>query len=247
MNRHEKQEVEQGLRNLLEEVQELNILNQMMIFCNEKINGIENWNCLDLIQRITKLSRQLRNSNLEYKKLESVLQQQEADIRNHISVWRHFQFQLEQQMKLYQDGLQSKLEEANQEIKRLSEGLYKLKKSNCQSESMKKDQSNDGSTSQKQGSPKKLSSFSQHGGYTSHRSSCDELFKRYNKLLQQQQACINQRSNNIQISQYMMKGRQTLAEICNIQQNRKWIKQFNQFRNNKKFIENEMNYKMLKL
>ncbi|CAD8181138.1 unnamed protein product [Paramecium octaurelia] len=112
MNRHEKQEVEQGLRNLLEE---------MMIFCNEKINGIENWSCQDLIQRISKLSRQLRNSNLDYKKLESVLQQQEADIRNHIS--------LEQQMKLYQDGLQSKLEEANQEIKRLQEGLSRLKKS----------------------------------------------------------------------------------------------------------------------
>ncbi|CAD8183223.1 unnamed protein product [Paramecium pentaurelia] len=198
MNRYEKQEVEQGLRNLLEE---------MMLFCNEKILGIENCNCQDLIQRLSKLFRQLRNSNLEYKKLESVLQQQEADIRNHIS--------LEQQMKLYQDGLQTKLEEANQEIKKLQE------------KSKKKDQSNDGSTSYRQYSPKKLSSFSQHGGYTSQRSSCDELFKRYNKLLQQQQASISQRSNNIQISQYMMKGRQTLAEICNIQPNRSQTKHNN--------------------
>ncbi|CAD8167510.1 unnamed protein product [Paramecium pentaurelia] len=196
MNRQEKQEVEQGLRNLLEE---------MMIFSNDKISGIEHCNCQDLIQRISKQFRQLKNSNLEYKKLESVLQQQEADIRNHIS--------LEQQMKLYQDGLQSKLEEANQEVKRLQQEIYKLKKSN-----------HDGSTSYRQGSPKKQSSFSQHGGYTSHRSSCDELFKRYNKLLQQQQASISQRSNNIQISQYMMKGRQTLAEIVNIQPSRSQTK-----------------------
>ncbi|CAD8084550.1 unnamed protein product [Paramecium primaurelia] len=195
MNRHEKQEVEQGLRNLLEEI---------MLFCNEKILGIENCNCQDLIQRLSKLFRQLRNSNLEYKKLESVLQQQEADIRNHIS--------LEQQMKLYQDGLQTKLEEANQEIKRLQESISKLKKFKYE---------------YKQCSPKKLSSFSQHGGYTSQRSSCDELFKRYNKLLQQQQASISQRSNNIQISQYMMKGRQTLAEICNIQPNRSQTKNNN--------------------
>ncbi|CAD8068457.1 unnamed protein product [Paramecium primaurelia] len=112
MNRQEKQEVEQGLRNLLEE---------MMIFSNEKISGIEHCNCQDLIQRISKQFRQLKNSNLEYKKLEQVLQQQEADIRNHIS--------LEQQMKLYQDGLQSKLEESNQEVKRLQQEIYKLKKS----------------------------------------------------------------------------------------------------------------------
>ncbi|CAD8099095.1 unnamed protein product [Paramecium sonneborni] len=210
MNRHEKQEVESGLRNLLEE---------MMIFSNEKMTGIEHQSCLDLIQRISKLFRQLKNSNLEYKKLESVLQQQEADIRNHIS--------LEQQMKLYQDGLQTKLEETNAEVKKLQQEIYKLKKLNCQSESKKKDQSHDGSTSYRQGSPKKQSSFSQHGGYTSHRNSCDELFKRYNKLLQQQQASISQRSNNIQISQYMMKGRQTLAEICNIQPSRSQSKQNN--------------------
>ncbi|CAD8165881.1 unnamed protein product [Paramecium octaurelia] len=207
MNRHEKQEVESGLRNLLEE---------MMIFSNEKISGIEHCNCQDLIQRISKQFRQLKNSNLEYKKLESVLQQQEADIRNHIS--------LEQQMKLYQDGLQSKLEEANQEVKRLQSEVYKLKKSKYEQKSKKKDQSHDGSTSYRQGSPKKQSSFSQHGGYASHRSSCDELFKRYNKLLQQQQASISQRSNNIQISQYMMKGRQTLAEIVNIQPSRSQTK-----------------------
>ncbi|CAD8098493.1 unnamed protein product [Paramecium sonneborni] len=227
MNRNEKQEIESGLRNLLEE---------MMIFNNEKMIGIDHYNCLDLIQKITKLFRQLKSSNLEYKKLEFVLQQQEADIRNHIS--------LEQQMKIYQDGLQTKLEEANVEVKKLQREIQKLKKLNCQSELKKKDQSQDGSTSYRQGSPKKQSSFSQHGGYTSHRSSCDELFKRYNKLLQNQQASISQRSNNIQISQYMMKGRQTLAEISNIQPSRSQTKLNNSV--NKSGYNNSINSEAIK-
>ncbi|CAD8086765.1 unnamed protein product [Paramecium sonneborni] len=192
MNRQEKVEMELGLRVLLEE---------MLNYKNEKCLRIEYYNCNELIQRITKAFREIKNSNQEYKKLESVLQQQEADIRNHIS--------LEQQMKLYQDQLQQKLDEASQEIKRLQQEIYQYKSKK------KRDKSQDGSLTQRISSPQKQSSLSQHG-YSSHRSSCDELFKRYNKLLQQQQAQISQRSNNIQISQFMMKGRQTLAEINNI-------------------------------
>ncbi|CAD8174706.1 unnamed protein product [Paramecium octaurelia] len=193
MNRQEKLEIVSGLRAILEE---------MLNYKNEKCLRIEYYSCNDLIQRITKAFREIMNSNQEYKKLESVLQQQEADIRNHIS--------LEQQMKLYQDQLQSKLDEASQEIKRLQSEISRYKSQK------RKEKSQEASMTQRNVSPKKQESLSQHG-YSSHRSSCDELFKRYNKLLQQQQAQLSQRSNNIQISQYMMKGRQTLAEICNIQ------------------------------
>ncbi|CAK81536.1 unnamed protein product (macronuclear) [Paramecium tetraurelia] len=211
MNRQEKSEIVSGLRAILEEVSKP-YQTKMLNFKNEKCLRIEYYSCNDLIQRITKAFREIMNSNQEYKKLESVLQQQEADIRNHIS--------LEQQMKLYQDQLQSKLDEASQEIKRLQSEISRYSTNIVQqwlSESQKrKEKSQEASLTQRNASPKNKESLSQHG-YSSHRSSCDELFKRYNKLLQQQQAQISQRSNNIQISQYMMKGRQTLAEICNIQ------------------------------
>ncbi|CAD8130136.1 unnamed protein product [Paramecium sonneborni] len=175
---------------------------------------------------------------------------------SHKMVYKQNQRKLIQKSRDYKKVF---LNQRNLSINKVQQLLIRIKE---------KDQSHDGSTSCIYGTPKKQSSFSQYRGYTSHKSSYDELFKRYNKLLQQQQSTIKYNLQliyyqisidcNIQISQYMMKRQQTLAEICNILPNRsqtkhnnsvnkEWISQSNQFRCNKKLIENKINYKLLKL
>ncbi|CAK88403.1 unnamed protein product (macronuclear) [Paramecium tetraurelia] len=62
-----------------------------------------------------------QNKSLEYDELEKAVQKAEAEIRSHVRVSQKAQLQLEQQMKLYTDNLQEKIEQLELEKQQIEQ------------------------------------------------------------------------------------------------------------------------------
>ncbi|KAM3131086.1 hypothetical protein pb186bvf_016784 [Paramecium bursaria] len=107
------------LENFLEDQNDLKIVEQQLKDYDNLVGLVQIIQSLfkTLMKKIEKkLSKQNDNSSYrsyrpeeEYEKLEQIIQKHEAEIRNHIS--------LEQQMKIYTESLQQKIEDIEKELK----------------------------------------------------------------------------------------------------------------------------------